>query len=87
MKILVGDKFMRETLYGKTIAYEVLDIKYSWGMYWDLKEVIVYKGEGPTIWEKSRPEFERIMNYVNAFRVPKGDLGGIRNFVPRHKFK
>ena len=95
MEIKVGDRFVRDTHFGR-ISYNVVEIKYSWGRYWwNLEETIVYKGEGPTgtctgrvTWDQTliRHHFESMIRRFNARRIPRGEIGGIMNYIPRHKF-
>jgi hypothetical protein len=87
MKIHVGDRFVRDTRFGR-ITYNVVDIKYSWSTYGHLIEMVCYKkgnGDGIT-WEKSRWRFEEMINLHNARRIPKEVVGDIQSYVPRHKF-
>ena len=86
MKIHVGDRFVRDTRFGR-ISYNVVEIKYTWGRYWwNLEETIVYKGETGTTWEKPRQQFEDCIKRFNARIIPRGEIGGIMNYIPRHKF-
>jgi hypothetical protein len=91
MKIKVGDRFVRDTRFGR-ISYNVIEIKYSWGQYWNLQETIVYEGEGNyaqprgVTWEKSRQQFEDDIKRFNARKIPREEIGSIQSYVPRHKF-
>lgn len=92
MKIEVGDKFIKDTTEFDTdfrLSWEIVDIKYSW----DLIETICYKCSDPTgtfldtVFEKSKQEFEILMRYFNTRRIPKDEIGDIKTYVPKHKFK
>jgi hypothetical protein len=85
---MIGDRFVRDTKYGR-ISYTIVDIEYEWGMYGNLLETIYYKAgdHWDTVYHKSRSHFECVVKQFNTRRIPKGDIGNIQSYVPRHKFK
>lgn len=85
MKIKVGDRFVRDTCFGR-LSFTILEIKYFWGRYGNLQETIVYKGETGSVWKKSRQQFEEVVKRFNARRIPKEEIGDFQSYIPRHKF-
>lgn len=86
MKIKVGDRFVRDTAFGR-LSFTILEIKHSWGQYGNLQETIIYKGETGSVWKKSRQQFEEVVKRFNARRIPKGEIGNFQSYIPRHKFQ
>ena len=84
MKIEIGDKFIKDTKYGR-ISYKVINI---------LEGRVYYYGEGPTgtmtdntIWSKTIEYFTWQVERFNARRIPKEEISDIQSYVPRHKFR
>lgn len=89
MEINVGDRFVRDTKYGR-ISYKVIKIEFCGET---LEERIHYYGEGPTgtmtdnsiCLSNSRQFFTWHVERFNARRIPMEEIGDIKSYVPRHR--
>jgi hypothetical protein len=93
MEINIGDRFVRDTRYGR-ISYTVTDMEYKWGPFGNLEETVCYTGEGPpgtysgnATWKKPKTRFEEILSHFSVRRIPKGEIGDIQTYIPRHQFR